>query len=735
MPKIQTKLDFNLILAALCTGILYLLGAYSFASLIFKGPISHYLAYGFNLIIISNIVGCLFGSRFSSLPSLMSLLQTSNLAIFALISASLVTNLSTPFLDSGASDSFNPIYTIYMALILLCIFSGILLWLLGKFELGNLIRFVPYPVIVAFLAASGWILIAFSLELILGNAIHALPKSLLNPQIIIQLLAAVILVITIMVLQKRFDQPFIMPMTYVIALVLFYLIAYLFDIPLESFRLSNQSHMTSGGEFANPFQMLSFANVHWKAFLDRNVLGNSIAILIITPLFLLVTLNGIEKETQHEFNYNRELKYTGISNIVLPLLGGGTIVSAALSATLRNYQMCVTSRWVGVIVTLVLFSGLFFGTSLLQKAPLFIVASIPLMSGVGLIKSWLLDTRTKLSRLDYALLWFIFLIIVLDGFLIGIFLGVVASLLVFDYRYGQTSTVRNTLTGLDLQSNNERGMAAEAILKTYRPGIDIIILQGYLFFGNINTLIEKLILRMENKNHSKLYFIILDFRNTQGMDPSSAEGFFRLYKHAREHQVKIIFSHLSQDIFQNILSFLKFTEEDNLFLCFSDLDYSLEWCENYFLQQKTLNWKTYFAGQLALIFPQESELKTFSNYLEPIKVNEQALLFSEGDDLQDIYFLESGVLDLLYQNSNCHEIRMKTIYPGVFLGETSLYLGMKQIFSCRAKISSFLYRLSFDNLIRMERENPNLALIFHRYIVCQSLNRLTHTHKTILSLI
>ena len=233
--------------------------------------------------------------------------------------------------------------------------------------------------------------------------------------------------------------------------------------------------------------------------------------------------------------------------------------------------------------------AIIYGTYVIRIVPLFVVASLPLMSGVTLIRNWLFNSKNKLSLLDYVLLWFIFIIIIFKGFLIGIVLGLITALLAFDYRYSRLSTVRNMLTGLDLYSNNERGVAAEAFLKDYREGIKIVILQGYLFFGNINTVVEQLINKLYSLNEGSVHFFILDFRNVQGMDPSSAGSFFRLYKHSKDRNVKVIFTHISSDTYKKMLNFLSLSQDDEIFLRFSNLDYGLEWCEDYFLKLKSIN--------------------------------------------------------------------------------------------------------------------------------------------------
>lgn len=717
------------IIAALSTSLLYTLGAYSFATLIFSGPLSSYLPHGFNLILISNIVGCLFASRFSSFPVVASLIQPSDLAIFVLIAMGLTANIL------GSSEHFHPIYTVYAALVLITITVGLFLWVMGKFKIGNIIRFIPFPIVVAFLAASGWILFDFSIKLILGKSLKEFQPQLVNTHAILQFLLSLSIVISIIILQKWYSRVLVEPLLYFMSFILFYTVVFFLDVPIETLKNSGWYIETlKTSSFSNPFLMLSPEKIQWKAFLDLNIIGNIFAILIISPLFLLLTINGIERETKHEFNYDHELKYTGISNLVLSLLGGGTVASHSLSGTLRNYQLGAKSRWVGVFMALFFSIALLFGTIFLQVVPLFIVASLPLMTGINLMRNWLIYTRKKLILLDYILLWVIFIAIVLYGFLIGILFGFVASLMLFDYRYTRINIIRNEVTGLQLYSNNERGMAAISLLRNMRGGIKIIILQGYLFFGNINALIENLI-RTIDSLQSNLFFIVLDFRNVQGVDPSATESFFRLYTHAKNQNIRLVFTHLPDTIFQNILNFLKITAQDEYCKRFNTLDYGIEWCENYLLLQKSPNWDVYLKGQLSLVFPNESELKIFMRYLEPLKVEQDSIVFVQDEILTKLYFLDAGILEMNHTDMLGNKTRVKTIYPGVFVGESSFYLGMKQIVSCRAKITSSLYSLSFDNLITLEKEHPTLATLFHRYIVCQTLNRLAHTHKTILSLI
>ena len=63
-----------------------------------------------------------------------------------------------------------------LAITLSTLVTGMLLFAIGALRLGQLLRFVPYPVIGGFLAASGWLLISGSVEVIAGISTWQRPR-------------------------------------------------------------------------------------------------------------------------------------------------------------------------------------------------------------------------------------------------------------------------------------------------------------------------------------------------------------------------------------------------------------------------------------------------------------------------------------------------------------------------------------------------------------------------------
>jgi SulP family sulfate permease len=63
---------------------------------------------------------------------------------------------------------------IFTAIALATVLTGIAFLLLGYFKLGNLVRFIPYPVMGGFLAATGWLLFKGGLQVSTGFGFQVL---------------------------------------------------------------------------------------------------------------------------------------------------------------------------------------------------------------------------------------------------------------------------------------------------------------------------------------------------------------------------------------------------------------------------------------------------------------------------------------------------------------------------------------------------------------------------------
>lgn len=117
------------------------------SSVIFTGALAMYHAAGFALLILSSVIGVLAAALSRSFaPAVILSAQQTPLA--ALLPAFAIVGTSAISAQAGLA-------TILALLGLTTVLTGIALWVLARFNLGRIVRFLPYPVSAGFLAATG----------------------------------------------------------------------------------------------------------------------------------------------------------------------------------------------------------------------------------------------------------------------------------------------------------------------------------------------------------------------------------------------------------------------------------------------------------------------------------------------------------------------------------------------------------------------------------------------------
>ena len=117
-------------------------------------------------------------------------------------------------------------------------------------------------------------------------------------------------------------------------------------------------------------------------------------------------------------------------------------------------------------------------------------------------------------------------------------------------------------------------------------------------------------------------------------------------------------------------------------------------------------------------------------YFEEMEVEAGYRLIQQGDTSQDLFFVQEGQVTTLLEQEKGEPVRLGTIGGGV-VGEIGFYLGYKRTASVIADGPSIIYRLTRENMQRMEKENPQAAANMHRLIVHLLSERVAHLVKTV----
>ncbi len=721
----------TILTAGLISGVLTITMGCAFSALIFSGPLSGFVTRGIDLILFGAFVIGIFTSLTSSYAGTVARPHEIPVAIIALIASFIAGGMS------GQASGESVFITVVAAIAVSSVATGLFFLALGHFKAGNLVRFVPYPVMGGFLAGSGLLLIkgAFSVmtarDLTITNLVY-----FADPGVLIKWVPGLALAAILFLVLRFRNHYLVMPVWLVVSFGLFYLVLYAAGIPVD--RAHEQGWLIGplrGDTAAHPFTLASLADIDWMLVLSQT--GRIATILILSCVSLLLTASGLEMVVREEVDLNRELRSVGFANL-LSGLGGSTVGFHSLSLSALGYSMGAKSRMIGIFSAVLCGFIVFFGSSLLSYFPRPIMGGVLLFLGFSFLYEWLYNSWFKLPKVDCVLILLILVVIGAFGFLKGVGVGMLVAIVIFVVKYSHVSVVKHALTGGNYHSNVDRAPDQRQVLAERGGELYILKLQGFIFFGTANNLYEEIRKRANDRTLPQLRFVVLDFRLVNGVDSSALNSFTKMKQQAEARNCTLVFASLSSAVLRSFQRQSFELKDSDAFRTFPDLDLGMEWCENEILAREGAacdGGRQELESQLRDFFPPSAGILNFMNYLERREVPEGYYMIRQNDPPHSLYYIESGRVTVNLENEYGQTIRLRTLGPGTVIGELGLYLRLPSTASVVTERQSVFYRLTAESLRRMEEDEPDIAAAFHRFIVHRMGERLIYANRSLEALL
>ncbi|MFN9290424.1 MAG: hypothetical protein ACK6EB_20340, partial [Planctomyces sp.] len=128
----------------------------------------------------------------------------------------------------------------------------------------------------------------------------------------------------------------------------------------------------------------------------------------------------------------------------------------------------------------------------------FALVPLPLLGGMllwlwwELWREWLVYSGHYLFSNDLLAVVAIVVVTVSAGFISGVLLGIGVGIALFLVDYSQVSTVRYVVSGREIRSNIDRSPSAEQLLYDLGSRVNVVKLQGYLFFARSHQVLVQL---------------------------------------------------------------------------------------------------------------------------------------------------------------------------------------------------------------------------------------------------
>jgi SulP family sulfate permease len=703
-------------------GVIEVVLASSFAALIVGSAIPGHLGDGVGVFLATGtlvlaIIAWLSGGR-----GIVGSLQDGPAAVLAVVSASAAAAAT----GSGA----NRFLTVMGVLTVSTVLTGAVLLVVGALRLGNVVRFAPYPVVGGFLAGTGWLLVKGGI----GVASRVSPTmatldDLFAPETLARWGPALLFAVALLAVTRVVRRPSVIPASLGVALVLF-----AFGMVLTRSSIGDAE---AGGWLLGPFPTARLwtwwpgrvvTGADWGAIV-RQVGGIATAVFVCAMATLL-NVSGIELMLRRDLDSGEELRAAGLANVAAGV-AGGTPGFHALSLTSLAYRLDASARHSGLVAAGVVLATLLFGARLVSLMPRMLLGGVIVFLGLGFLLEWVVDARRTLPTLEYAIVLVILATIIAWGLLPGVAVGLVLAAVLFVVTYSRTDLVHDERTGAAYRSHVDRSPAERDALASLGERIRVFRLRGFMFFGTANALLDRIRACTEDGD-ARVRFVVLDFRGVSGADSSAVLVFHKVTQLAESHGFEVAFAAVPDRVLRQLehggidgrVRGVRFEP---------DVDHALQWCEDTLLETARVV-PVGDSDRSATGMPVELTGR-LEPFMERLDVPAGSVLLHQDEPPRDVFVLESGRLRVEMRTRDGERVRLRTMRPGVVVGEIALYTETPRTADVISETACVVLRLRRSTLTRLRAEDPLLAADVHRWFATMLAQRLAETLRMVDSLV
>jgi SulP family sulfate permease len=310
-------------------------------------------------------------------------------------------------------------------------------------------------------------------------------------------------------------------------------------------------------------------------------------------------------------------------------------------------------------------------------------------------------------------------VIVAEGYLAGIVIGLVLAAVLFVFSYGRVDLVREVSFGDTYRSTVDRPSTEVAALSARGERVQILRVKGFVFFGSI----PRLLARIRARASSPPRFLVLDLRRVTGVDASAVVGLAKAMRQAEAQGSDVILTGASEAV-RAQLERGGITERSGRLRFEPDLDHGLERCEDALLGEGA----TALRGEPAR--DGEGPPAGLARSMERVTVREGAVVVRQDAPPGDLYVLVEGRLAVQTVTPEGRRVRLSVLRPGSVVGELAFYTGAPRTADVVAETPCVVLRCSREKIARIEAEDPAAAVVLHRWFARTIAGRLSETMHT-----
>ncbi|MGM9838386.1 MAG: SulP family inorganic anion transporter [Paludibacteraceae bacterium] len=441
-------------------------------------------------------------------------------------------------------------------LLIATIMAGILLIIMGLFKLGNVIKFVPYPVIIGFTAGIALTIFTTQMNDFFGLGINDAPADFVHKWICyaqhwqninwwafgIGLVSLALIIATPFVSKKIPGS--------LVAIVVMTLAAWLLKTygGVSSITTIGDLYTLPNGIPAPHLPTLELAEGQTLLSLIQDLFPSAFTIAMLGAIESLLSAMVADGVIGDRHNSNTELIAQGLANVVVPFFGG-LPATGAIARTMTNINNGGRTPIAGIVHAVVLLMVLLFLGSLVGMIPMACLAGVLIMVSYNMSGWRSLLWMAHAPKSDFVVMIVTFVLTVIFNLTVAIEVGLLLALLLFIKRTNEATVIRSFSNELDPTKNNDVRLHGEDLEMLHIPHhTDVYEIDGPYFFGIANKFDEI----SRSIGHNGLKVRIIRMRKVSFIDSTGIHNLEQLYLRSKHCGIQLVLSGVNKHVFHTL---------------------------------------------------------------------------------------------------------------------------------------------------------------------------------------
>lgn len=424
------------------------------------------------------------------------------------------------------------------------VMAGLMLIAMGFARLGQVIKFIPYPLIVGFTTGIALIIFSSQIKDFFGLEMGTVPSDFLEKwgaytthfhSLNVYALILGLGTIFISLLFGKFTNK--IPGSLVAILVSTFVAQY-YQWPVETIG-------SRFGEIPSGFPVPSLPTVDWQMIKDLFQPAFTIALLGgIESLLSAVVADGMIGKTHRS---NMELVAQGVANVVTPFFGG-IPATGAIARTATNVKNGGRTPVAGLVHALTLLLIVLFFGHLAVLIPLSCLAGILVLIAYNMSEWRSFRRIVQGGGSDTVVLVVTFLLTVLLDLTIAIEVGMVLAAFLFMTRMAQLSHV-DLVQDLQLRETESESVIHPMDLSNFTipKGIEVFEISGPMFFGAAYKFQEEI-----KHLETSPFILILRMRYVPMIDATGLRAIEDVHREVSPRGTKLVLSGVQPPVLEEL---------------------------------------------------------------------------------------------------------------------------------------------------------------------------------------